>query len=495
MRRLLWIGIWLALGIPAQAGSFTLYVSAPQFDEDVVSLYRYDDLFTKRKVFVVRNLIAADGIAVLTGAVTGTAKVQLRIGDHVADLFVRPGSVLHIEASPSGEARSLSGTTRMALLFKELDRMDINALTTDANDRIDAFVSEDLATDEVAGMQALTIERSGEAAKRDTATRPPTLFVTPVLSKARIDTFDTKMRRFYADVQDPWFRHYLEYGLAGLRVGVRTNDKELFERSIQGTPVHYDDPEYVRFLRTFFASALEQVSHDHQDSLNRANDKDAMRALFQRNDFLRTSDRLAELVMIDQLYLKHATGLVAKPTTERILADVQGRSTFSEHRTIAANMLWDLTSMRVGSIFPQLRLEDARGNPIDLGEQLDGPVCIALTAGWCTYCAVEINALAKLAEQYPDAVRVIVIGLDRELSGFNAYRKNAPLKDQLWFHAVAEQELRDQLRVRNLPVFFLLNDSALARSPAPFPSAGLAELFHQAQVQQQQDSRIKVWDD
>ena len=121
MRRLLWIGIWLALGIPAQAGSFTLYVSAPQFDEDVVSIYRYDDLFTKRKVFVVRNLIAADGIAVLTGAMTGTAKVQLRIGDHVADLFVRPGSVLHIEASPSGEARSLSGTTRMALLFKELD--------------------------------------------------------------------------------------------------------------------------------------------------------------------------------------------------------------------------------------------------------------------------------------------------------------------------------------------------------------------------------------
>ena len=47
---------------------------------------------------------------------------------------------------------------------------------------------------------------------------------------------------------------------------------------------------------------------------------------------------------------------------------------------------------------------------------------------------------------------------------------------------MADQELREQLRLRNLPVFFLFNDGILARSPAPLPSNGLGDLFHQARV-------------
>ncbi len=45
------------------------------------------------------------------------------------------------------------------MTFLDLDPLDINALTTDVNERIDAFVAEDLATDEVAGMQAVDIQR------------------------------------------------------------------------------------------------------------------------------------------------------------------------------------------------------------------------------------------------------------------------------------------------------------------------------------------------
>ncbi|MEZ4740684.1 MAG: thioredoxin-like domain-containing protein [Flavobacteriales bacterium] len=155
----------------------------------------------------------------------------------------------------------------------------------------------------------------------------------------------------------------------------------------------------------------------------------------------------------------------------------------------------DLTTMRVGSVLPAVRLEDPRGNIVDLKEQLNGPVCIALTAGWCTYCAVEMEALAQLGVQYPDAVKIIIINLDRDLDDFNADRKKSPAKELLWYHAVAEQELREQLRVRSLPVVYLLNDSVLARAPAPMPSNGLGALFHQAKMQQQQDKRIKVWDD
>ena len=55
--------------------------------------------------------------------------------------------------------------------------------------------------------------------------------------------------------------------------------------------------------------------------------------------------------------------------------------------------------------------------------------------------------------------------------------------------------LREDLRIRSLPVFYLLNDGVLARSPAPAPSNGFGALFNQAKVNAAKDGRIKVWDD
>lgn len=482
----------------ARAGAFTLQVIARGFGEDVVSLYRYDDLFTLRTVLITRSILGDDGRTTLSGEVEGTTRVQLRIGDRIADLYLRPGSALQLEAFDLGTARSLSGTTRMGITFNDLDPLDINALTSDLNERIDAFIEEDLATDEVAGMQAVDIQRKEGRARPDSSQRPPTLFVTPVLSAAKVDSFATKLRRFYVDVQDPWFAHYLHYSIAGLSVGPKQVDRELYEAHVKGKPVHYDDPEHVRFIRNLFMDGLQQLARSHGDPLAIAaasGDANALRGLFQRNDFLRDDERLAELVMIDRLYMEHGSKIIAPLDAERILNAVMLNSSFQEHRGIAANMLWDLTTMRAGSALPEMRLEDARGQPVVLKDLLDGPTCIAFTAGWCTACAVEMAGLVKLGAEYPGVMRIIVIDLDRTLEASNVTRKGMPTNEFIWLHAVAEQQVREDLRLRNLPAFYLLNDGVLARSPAPSPSKGLGALFNQAKVNAAKDGRIKVWDD
>ncbi|MBL7951734.1 MAG: redoxin domain-containing protein [Flavobacteriales bacterium] len=478
---------------------FTIHVTARGLGADVVSLYRYSDLFTLRTTLVTRGLLDNTGQVILEGDAQGTVKMQLRIGERFADLYVRPGSALHVSTYDLGTARSLNGTTKMGLEFKDIDALDVNALTTDLNERIDAFVAEDLATDQAAGMQALDIQRKQGTAKPDSTVRPATLFITPTLSKAKLDSFATKLHAFYKEVHDPWFAHYLDYGIAGLYLGPRVHERDLFEQFMEGKNVLYDDPEYVRFTRNLFADGLEQLARYKNDSLLTAaaqGDARSLRRLFQANDFLRSDDRLAELVMIDQLYLDHAKKLVPFRDTERILADVTARSEFAEHRNIAANMLWDLTVMRVGSTLPHLRVEDARGRIVDLNTHLSGPVCVAFTAGWCTYCAPEINTLVKLAEEYKGVVAVIIVSLDGTLNEFNAGRKGVPSSEQvLWLHAVAEQELRDDMRLKSLPAFYLLNDSTVARAPAPLPSKGLAELFFKAKTEAEKGQQLKVWDD
>ncbi|MGV3637483.1 MAG: TlpA family protein disulfide reductase [Flavobacteriales bacterium] len=498
MRTLL-IGLSLLLSLHLQAGSFTIQVTARGFGDDIVSLYRYADLFTNRTVLVQRGILDAKGQATLTGEAEGTQRVQLRIGERIADLYVRPGSTLHITPFDLGTARSLSGTTRMGLDFTDIDALDVNALTADVNERIDAFVAEDLATDEAAGMQALDIQRKEGSAKPDSAARPATLFVTPQLSKARVDTFAMKLRAFYAEVKDPWFAHYLEHSIASLYIGPRSNDRELFDTFVKGKPVRYDDPEYVRLIRTLFGEGVEQLSRYKGDSLRMAmsaGDPLALRTLFQGNDFLRSDDRLAELVMIDQLYLNHTSRAVNSNEVVNILRRVAEDSPTAQHRTIAANMVWDLTAMRVGAKLPAMRLEDERGQPMDLIELLQGPVCVAFTAGWCTYCTAETGSLITLAEEGKGTMKVVVIGLDRTLDEFKAAKKAMPPSAHVtWLHAVAEQQVREDARIRSLPQFFILNDDVLARAPAPLPSKGLAELFFKARTEAEKSGRLKVWDD
>lgn len=483
-----------------RAQNTVLHVHAPDHVGKVVILYRYDDLYTLRPVRLGEDLVGDDGHAELTTTVQGTAKLRLRIGEATGDMYARPDRSYNIgfPVPDPRTPRSISGTMRVDLEFTDLDALDVNALTSDLNGRVDAFILEDLATDEVAGMQALEVQRKADAQPQDSVPRPATLFVMPTWSKLRVDTFEQKVRHFYRDVNDPWFAAYVDHSFAGLRHGPRVNEQELFERYLKDKPVRYDDPEYVRFLRSFFSEHLYLVKQENDSALQEcfaSASVDSLKALFARNAFLKGNDRLCELVMMDLLYQQFHTKLVMRDGAERMLSTVASSSAYPEHRSIATNMLWDLTSMRVGTPLPPVRLEDMRGRDASLDSMLTGPVCIAVTATWCSYCDLEFQGLEQLHREYGGIVRIIAINLDEDIEAVRKYQKEHPGMDFTWLRAIGEQRLRDELRLRSLPAFYLLNDNVLARSPAPLPSNGLGALFHQAKVEAEKGERVKVWDD
>jgi thiol-disulfide isomerase/thioredoxin len=501
MRRLLLLTL-IVLPLALYAGNFPITLQAPAYSGQVARLYRYDDLFTLRTVRIAEMPIGDDGTATLNADLQGVTKMQLRIGDVSGDLFARPGTTLNIlfPLPATRTARSLGKTTRVDLEFRDLDALDLNALATDLNERVDAFIAEDLATDQAAGMQAVGVRRSNDAPPDTTAPeRPATLFVTPVLSQARADSFELKLRRFYAEVNDPWFAHYLDNSMAGLHQGMHVSDKATFERWIKGRTVHYDDPEQVRFLRSFFADLLPAfVVRYHDAALQKAlaeRNTDSLKAIFSKHDFLRDNDRLCELMAMDQLYLQYHAKYLDRPAVKELLTKWSTGSAYPEHRRMAANMLWDRTAMQPGSQLPAMLLENERGQRVDLDSLLNGPVCLVITASWCTYCELELAGLEQLQQTYKDHVRIIAISLDSTLTALRAYRKAHPGQEFLWLHAQAEQQLREDLRLRSLPTFYMLNDGVLAHSPAPLPSKGLGAVFQQVQVANERDGRIKVWDD
>lgn len=485
-----------ACALLTSAQDAVIRLAAPKFAGQVAVLYRYDDLFTQRTVRVASALIDEAGRCELKAPVKGTDRLRIRIGDAQGDLYARPGVRYEVAFAPPppGTARTIGGTTRTELVFHDLDPLDVNALTSDLNNRIDAFIAEDLATDQAAGMQALPVTRKASA---DSTRRPSTLFVMPTWSKARVDSFETRVRRFYRDVDDPWFAHYLTYSFAGLRHGPRVNEAELHKAYLEGKPVLYDDPEYVRFVRGFHADQLMLAQSLHRAAYDRAfaaADADSLKAVLGRSEFLK-DERLREAVAIDLLHQQFNTALVRRPAAIAMLKQMADQSPYAEHRTMAANAVWDLTAMRAGERVPTARLEDLRGRETALDSLLNGPVCLVVTASWCTYCDQELQGLEELHRAYGDAVHVIAIALDQDAEALRRYVKQRPGMGWTWLRATAEQELRDDWRIVSIPSFYLLNDGVIARSPAPPPSRGLGAILHQAKAARSQEGRLKVWDD
>lgn len=492
------------LGPALRAQVCTIALHAPKDVNAQVALYRYDDLFTLRTVRLDRGVVGSDGRLTLQAEVSGTVKALLMVGEHSADLFLRPGAAYRIDVPHDGprQPRTLAGTARFTPVFNDLDPLDINALISDLNERLDAFIAEDLATDQVAGMQAAEVLRrvGSDTVRTDTVQRPSTLFLTPTWSEVRVDTFTARMRRFYAGVDDPWFDRSLEMGLASLRLGPQANLVKLHAAHLGGRPPDYEVPEYVRFFRSFFEDHLDRYPlrnnrYTFLERVKQGERVDSLSSLLSGFEPLRSDDQLRELVLIDQLYLAYPGKLFDKGGILRVLGQVAERSAYPEHRRIATNMLHELTAMAPGSTLPDINLIDRRDDRILLDTLLQGPVLLAITASWCTWCEAELTALAKLRKDHGDVVRYVVVTLDRDEAALHKHLKDHPARDMTWCRVEDPLAVRDALRCRTVPTFLLLDGRTLVQSPAPWPSQGLSAVLHRMRVDADERDRIKFGGD
>ena len=486
----------LLAGMRLKAASVRIELDAPGYKGERALLYRYMDLFTLRTELIGQATIDAQGKAVLEGAVSGTMKGTIKIGANSCDLWLRNGTYsMGFPMPAAGTARSLNGTTEVLPTFKDLDRLDINALISDLNQRLDDFIAEDLATDQQAGMQALDIaKKNGGTIPPDTAKRPGTLFITPSWSTARVDSFENRLRGFYKEVKDPWFWQNLDYGIAGLRFGPRVNDRDLFDRYLKGKPVLYDVPEYVRFIGSFFEGHIMRYPfRTHEEGLTtwiRKADADTVTKIFAEHDFLK-DDALNELVVLSELYAQYPTKNFDRPGILRILERISTSSKFPEDRLIAANMRWDLMTMRVGGTLPALVLRDLGGSQVRIDTSLHDATCLVVTASWCTYCEQELVALETLYKEYGAYVHVVGITLDKSTKDFDAYTKAHPGRDWPWYYGGDDPTIMELLRIRTVPAFFLLNGNTIAQAPSPPPSNGMAAIFHRIKAQAEEENKLK----
>lgn len=487
----------IVIGTTLCAAPVTIRVEAPDYAGKHIRLYAYSDYFTLRTTLLAEGDVDGNGAVTLNADVDGTRKAVLRIGPVGADLYLRGGNYhVRIPAPPPGQVLPWGGTTRVDPEFLDLDALDVNALMTDLNERLDAFVAQDLAMDNDAGMAEVAKVRAGEVKPAADSTKGPrTLFTGPQWSLARTDTFARKLRKFYAGVRDPWFQSNVEYGLAGTYLGPRTDDRQLFERYIAGRPILYDVPEYVRFFNNLFEGYLMRAGYaknpDAFVAWVRTGATDSLKAALRRNEFLR-DDRVNELVLIAGLYDRSGKKEFDRNGVLAVLKDVRARSAFAEHRAIAEDMVQDLTAMGVGERLPPLPLRTATGEAADLSETPEGPACLFITTPRCTYCDEEFSALAQLYKEYGAYVTFIGILAPANEADLSAWAKEHPgMEGATWYATTRTNELQEQLRSKSVPALYLLQDGVLTASPGPLPSRGLKAVLYTIKAKADAERRLK----
>jgi hypothetical protein len=485
----------LSLGLAAEPVS--VQVDAPTYAGEHIRLFAYSDLFTLSPMLLAEADLDAQGRAVLNAEVAGTSKVLLRVGAVGADFYLRAGNYhVSIPPPPVGEALPMGGTTRVDLEFIDLPALDVNALVGDLNERLDAFVAEQLATDNNAGMAEVAKVRAGKVTPAADSSRAPVqIFTGPQWNPARTDTFAQKLQKFYDSVNDPWFQNDVDYGLAGLYLGPRNDDRKLFDRCLKSKPVLYDVPEYVRFFSGFYEGYMMRFGYakapDQFMAFVRNARTDSLKAMLARNDFMR-DPQVNELVLITGLYTEHGNKQFDPRGVLAVLQDVQAHSAFRENRKIAANMVADLTAMQPGQPLPLLQLRALDGTAADVSALPPGPVCIFITTPRCTYCEQELAALGQQVKEYGDYVQFIGIMAQGDQTDMPAWLKEHPAATGItWYIPTRTDEFLEQLRLVSVPAVYLLKDNVLSASPGPLPSQGLTDVLFSIKVKADEEQRLK----
>jgi thiol-disulfide isomerase/thioredoxin len=467
--------------------------------QDVV-LYTYDDLLTRRRQPVAHAALGTKGEVTLTFALSTPQLAHLRVGLRGTDLHVAPKAQYEVQVLPPDplQARSMGATAPLSIEFLNMEPLDRNALTSNMNEHLDMFLAERFAADESAGMRAVEKARNSDHEDHDTTRARASGIAMLDVPPQALDSFELLMRRYYAGVQNEWFQAHLNYALAGLHLGPQARIRELYDQYLKERTVRYDDVEYLRFVRELLGDQLRTHTFRAYDdqllaAVRNAN-MDSLEFLYAQSTF-GPDPQLRELLLLDALYGQANDGFLDRQGVRALLRHFAKHSAYTEHRLIAENMLWDLTAVRTGDRLPELHLRTAGGMTWNLDSAAaKGPMYVALTADWCTYCELELSAMQKLHEEYSRQVQFVSIFVNSSAKHILEQERMHP--ERTWTQVYTEPDpvLLDRLRVSSLPAFFLLQEGVLTDAPAKGPSSGIAAKFHALRMQAEERDRTKFRD-
>jgi len=279
-----------------------------------------------------------------------------------------------------------------------------------------------------------------------------------------------------------FFENLITYQLADLKKVSRTlSDFKLGETYLKNKEVLYNHPSYMSFFAHYFNHYFVSGKRntDYNDCIHLIQSGANISKLMEylgKDPILEQQD-LREMVLLQALKEVYYSTDFNSDQIDRLINEIKTTSKFPEHQKIAANILTQLTSLKVGAVPPEIKLRSDKGIMKSLADYKGSYVYLVFMSENCPACESDLAIIEKLQEKYKSDIAIVEIFVNYTPDGLG---KNTNRKDTNWERLLFNNDfdLLNNYQIRTFPYYFLLNREAkILLNPAKKPNENIDRYF------------------
>lgn len=429
---------------------------APQHAGKLIELYTYLDFISEKKYLLAKDTIAEDGSFRLQVDNEETLFCILFVEELYSHIYLQNDQDYELALPSSDSTRNLRFNefipADVVILNPEKD--SLNYSIKDLNSEVDIFI-------ETNAMRIL---------KRS--------------AKVQADSFNLKMSRRYFKLDNTYFAQQLQFNLALIDLMTGHSKKELYNRYLKNTPLHFRGEAYMKFFNEFYADILSSFAFREEEIKMilaiENSELDSLDAILSSHEFLKRDD-VRELAMLQGLYFSQVNGRFKKEQVHPILKRVVQESKFQDHRITALNLLEKSNFMKAGTLAPDFQLQSLEGETVSLSDFKGKYVYLDFWATWCAPCIRSMIVMRELHEKYKEQVEFVSISLDQKAKKARSFvEKNEYSWTFLDFSN--QPDIKTKYGIVAIPSYFIIDpEGKLLVSPGPSPEGGAERYFSRIQ--------------
>ncbi|MDD3281701.1 MAG: redoxin domain-containing protein [Bacteroidales bacterium] len=433
----------------------TMEGKAPFAKGKEIWLYRYDDLFNKKKVFITKTTVDDSGNFLVQVPILETQELLICFNTTEGSLFVEPEKNYSITLYTNEQlinrldAKSLGNSIQI-----EIHHTDTNELNWKIN-YFNQFYNYFLFKHSL-----------------------------PILNMVNQSVYDsllciiTDKFPLSSDTND-FYSIYVKFRIAEIeRMYYKKSPYRLYIKYLDNKYVHYHNPAYMDFFTAFFNSYLytgsKQITKEilYQD-INHLNN------YFKLLDDMGKDPILVNEIIREMALIQNLANLFAyydefnRSNILSLLKHLSATTKFPEHKIMAENKIKSLINLQVGSKAPEFTAIDIHNNTISLSDYKGSYVFLHFFTKDCEECIREMLIIKNLFETYNEKVQFISVMLDFEPTQLYHFVNAYPDFKWKFVHFNNDFSFIENYRLYALPLGMLIDSAGQIIS---YPSPAFTEL-------------------
>lgn len=449
---------FLIIGV-LSSQNITIRGSEPQYAGKEITFYCYSDRIIFSKNELGSCIVNENGDFAIAFTSIPTLQVFADLGNYQVYLFTEPGNEYQIKLPP---------------------RVDKSIA-----DKLNPYFREELI--HLGIVNPWPDELNGKIRHFDD-------FFTPIFRKYALKAYlqtqfsnlDSTLRvvdDLYGKDPNIYFQCYVIYKTALLREMSSKKKRDIAIPSAEfSIPVLINNPAFgewfIQVYRNYFQylTRLDQEGYPLYEIINMRRSYHALSESVMKIDAF-PNDTIQELILLKGLYDEYFSDEFDEMAILDVLDSLIYSTSFDYITSLAKNIKYRLTRLKVGQTPPNFELVTFEGDTVTLNDLIGKYVYLNFCTSNSYPCLNDFNLLKSLQEKYPDQLRVVTISVDKD----NARMKSTiQTKDYSWIFLESgiHSKVIEEYDIRTYPTYFLIDPQGLlVISPAPGPDRDFERYF------------------